>query len=237
MRKIFHLLIFVICILVCLVLFETHSEVVIHLYNYEIITNSSFIILAFVLGLLLFANIIGSYYVIKEVDKNKYLRMQDVYKRYINMISEGFLYNFNNDIKSAEQKNKQAEKTIKNCDLTSILRGQILLNKRRYQESIDIIKTVKNDKIANLYFIDSILLAQAIDWRNKTDIKLYGEKILRHDKNNIPTIRMLYEIYRSELNWIECDKLLKVIKKHKMFSKTEIKNESKLIEANLRQFK
>jgi lipopolysaccharide biosynthesis regulator YciM len=237
MRKIFYSFVFVACILTCLILSELHSDIVIRLHNYEIITNSSFIILNFVLVFLLFANIISSYYIIKETNKNKYLKMQEVYKRYINLICEGFLYNFNNDIKSAERKNKQAEKTIKNCDLTKILKGQILLNKQKYQESINVIKTIKNDKITNLYFIDNILLTQAINQCDEVNVKLCGERILERDKNNNLAVKTLYEIYRNELNWIECAKLLKIIKKYKIFSETKIKNENKLIGINLQQFK
>jgi lipopolysaccharide biosynthesis regulator YciM len=212
--------------------------VVIHVGDYEIISNSSFLLLSFTLTLLLLINVVASYYILIGVNKNKYLKknkkIQMIYEKYIELITKGFLHSFNNNIKSAEYTAKQAEKTVKNNNLTRFLRGQILLNKQKYQESIDVIKTIKNDKIGDLnYFINNIMFAQAVNQSNRENIKLYGKKVLEEDKSNRSAIVSLYKIYREELNWVGCNDLLVIIKKHKIFSKEEIKNEGKIIDLNL----
>jgi lipopolysaccharide biosynthesis regulator YciM len=139
----------------------------------------------------------------------------------------------NGDLDEAEKNEKQAGKTLKSHDLTKILEIKILLKKQKYEQAVAIVRTIRTDD--NDYLVNSILLAQALKRQNAQDIELYCKKILEHKKDDKIAITNLYKVYKSNLDWSECKKLLKTIRKYKTLDKMNLKIEDKIVENNLEQ--
>jgi hypothetical protein len=212
--------------------------VVVYFDNYEIITNSNFILLSLIALSLLLVNVTGIYYILRNTNRQKYIKklakIKAIYEKYMELLCSGFLYNMANDLKSAENKRIQAVKVLKNNNLSKVLESSILLNRYEFQKCIQNIKNIKNKHFNDNHLIENISLLKAVDEQDSVNIEFYCKKILEYDKKNSFALTNLYYFYKSSLNWDECEKLLKIIEKNKIFSKENIKIEDKIIKSNLK---
>jgi hypothetical protein len=236
MKKLLYVAVLVALVCGCSFLIGFNAPIKAYVGDYEIITDLNFLLLASFASLLLIFNLIGGYYIIRSTNKNKFLnknkKIQEIYEKYINIITKGLLSDLNGNLKGAEKNRKQAEKILKNHDLTKVLESQILLNKQKYEQATAVVKTIKVD---NSYLIDNISLTQALRKQDTQNIELCCKKILEYRKGDETAITNLYKAYKSSLDWFECKKLLKMIKKYKIFDRTNLEIENQIVENNLKQ--
>lgn len=240
MKKIIFILYLVLISILIAFISKFDNEIIIYLYNYELITNIKFIFFI-LLGFLLINNLIFKiFFILLKTDKNYFLKenkkVQSRYDNYIQTITNSYVNLINNNYLLAEKDLIKANKILSNEDLTILLQMEIKNYQNKYKDIFNFLPNLKNKHLNKEYFENKLFLKEALKNNDNINIKLFANKILDLNKKDCFALLSLFNILKNDQEWSECKQILEIIKKNKYLDLKTIESEMKLIKFQLTDF-
>ena len=227
-KKIFFIA-FIIFLSICVnELLKFNGEIVINFIDYQIATTTGFLLFltigAFIIFYFALYLLVSLFFPSINTYKKNYKKLEKNINKYIELISEAFVYKSARNINMASEKLKKANKVFKETNLSKLLESQIYYLKEDYTKSEEIFKDI-NDKNLNLNLLNlRINLEQSRKIGDKADIQKYAEELVKIEPINKTASEILFDIYMEQKNWDKAYKILTVGLKSGVFELNKIKN-------------
>ena len=228
MKKIIFIVFIVFLSIIVNNILDYNSQVIINFSDYQIITTSSFL-------LFIFISIVFSLYVVLYITtlifypnvnnyRKKCKNLEKNFNKYIELISEAFIYKSARNLTMATLQLKKANKIFQNTNLSKLLETQIYYLNGDYIKSEKCFKEIKDYKL-NVDLLNlRINLEQAKKENNQEKMQKYAEELIKIEPINKTASEILLNIYINNKQWNNAYDIINFGLKSKIFTIEKIED-------------